>query len=84
MILSFSNNELITSYESERVPSNSIQLHTTSYDKNRLIWHTIRFSIQLVAFDILSDRVSLMRTIVGFPLVPLIASRIAEAFTVKI
>ena len=29
MILSFSNNELIMSYESESFPSNSIQLHIT-------------------------------------------------------
>ena len=39
MILSFSTNELITSYESERVPSNFIQLHIhpTQYDKNRMV-----------------------------------------------
>ena len=37
MILSFSNNELITSYESERVASNFIQLHTT-----KIVWYDTR------------------------------------------
>ena len=49
MILSFSNNELITSYEAERIPSNSI------YQK---LYGKTRFPIQLVTFNILSDRVS--------------------------
>ena len=48
-IIVFCNNELIKAYESERVPSNSIQ---TSYDK--IVWVDTRHDFQIN----LSDRVS--------------------------
>ena len=49
MIASLFNNELITSYESERVPSNSIKLHTT-----KIVWYDTRHDFP----SNLSDRVS--------------------------
>ena len=53
MILSFSNNELITS--SERVPSNSIRLHTT-----KIVWYDTRYDFpsNLSHSTLLSDLVS--------------------------
>ena len=58
MILSFSNNELITSYESECILSNAIQLHTTKilcYDTG----HDFQTNLSHQMFSSnLSDRVS--------------------------
>ena len=61
-ILSFSHNKLITSYGSERVPSDFIRQLSDGMTHDTV-------SIQLVAFDILLGATSWMKTIGCYQLV---------------